>query len=79
VNENGYTYGANDYEIQADLIAVAPENGIMGYVYWDDLDGEQPNTPEEAIAIMDKWKNGRSVLIYESDGETILGIFDLSA
>jgi hypothetical protein len=78
VNENGYTYGPNKYNIESDLIAVEQEEGIFGYCYADDLNGERPGSIEEAFAIMEKWKDGREVLIYESDGETIVGIFKIS-
>ncbi len=82
VNENGYTYGPDLYEsITADLVSVNTEDtegGVRGYCYERDLVGPSHTTIEEAFAFMKKWKDGREVLVYESDGETILGIFRLS-
>jgi beta-lactamase regulating signal transducer with metallopeptidase domain len=79
VNENGYTYGPDQYglDVEPDLMAVENEGGISGYCYSDDLT-IIPKSIEDAFAIMEKWKDGREVLIYESDGETILGIFKIS-
>jgi beta-lactamase regulating signal transducer with metallopeptidase domain len=79
INENGYTYGNDQYgiDVEPDLMAVENEDGISGYCYSDDLTIKVASI-EEAFASMEKWKDGRSVLIYESDGETILGIFKIS-
>ncbi len=81
VNENGYTFGTNIYglsDVEPDLMAVENEEGIRGYCYKEDLSGNPPASIEEAFASMEKWKNGKSILIYESDGETVLGIFKIS-
>ena len=62
VNENGQTYGldwmGDDYEEHApDLIAAAGVNGKNGYVKRIDLEeteGASVNTPEEAVAYMER-------------------------
>lgn len=78
INENGYTYGPDPYDfVSPDLASVINEDGISGYCYSDDLTITLGSI-EEAFAFMEKWKDGREVLIYESDGETILGIFKIS-
>lgn len=66
INENGQTYGldwmGDDYEEHApDLIAAIGVNGKSGYVKRTDLEdgeGANVNTPEEAVAYMER-KNQR--------------------
>lgn len=54
-NKNGQTYGstadAASPETEPDLISAIGVDGTAGYVLKKDLDGEQPKSPEEAIAI----------------------------
>lgn len=78
VNENGYTYGANIYDTEPDLIAATSVEGVVGYVYSDDLEGEQPNNPEEAVQYMKNQPDYRIIPVYEKDGETIIGTFKIS-
>ncbi|WP_214626562.1 hypothetical protein [Paenibacillus agaridevorans] len=41
-----------------------------------DLDGEQPKTPEEAIAIQhSRSPGGLDIPLYDVDGETVIGVF----
>ncbi|WP_214627072.1 hypothetical protein [Paenibacillus agaridevorans] len=80
VNENGQTYGsdadATSAETRPELISAIGENGIEGYVLKKDLDGEQPKTPEEAIAIQNsRSPGGRDIPLYDVDGETVIGVF----
>lgn len=40
------------------------------------MDGEQPKTPEEAIAIQNsRSPDGRDIPLYEKDGKTVIGVF----
>lgn len=79
VNENGQTYGAAPLartpDEEPDLISAMGTSGEEGYVLKTDLDGFQPQTPEEAI----KWQNERPdfwmIPLYKSDGETVIGEF----
>jgi hypothetical protein len=79
-NENGQTYGsdadATSEETRPDLISAIGVDGIEGYVMKKDLDGEQPKTPEEAIAIQkSRSPGGRDIPLYDVDGETVIGVF----
>lgn len=85
VNEYGQTFGStldvmyvSDYP---DLIAVLGDNGIRGYAYPADLDGEQPSCPEEAVKMMEeRAKNGnppRVINVYDSDGRTVIDTFTI--
>jgi hypothetical protein len=84
VNENGETYGcsgANALAIgeEPDLISSIGSDGTLGYVRATELYLEEPNTPEEAVAISQQNINGRSINLYEKDGVTIIGTFEISA
>lgn len=85
VNEYGQTFGStldvmyvSDYP---DLIAVLGDNGIEGYAYQADLEGEQPSCPEEAVRMMEEAKkNGfptRTINVYDSDGRTVIDTFTI--
>jgi len=79
-NENGQTYGsaadAASYETRPDLIRAVGMDGTVGYLLKKDIDGEQPNTPEEAIAMQNsRPPGGRNIPLYEVDGKTIIGVF----
>lgn len=85
VNEYGQTFGStmdviyvSDYP---DLIAVLGDNGIEGYAYQADLDGEKPSCPEEAAKMMEEAeKNGfpkRVINVYDSDGRTVIDTFTI--
>lgn len=78
VNEKGETFGSdvwatgpNDYP---ELSLAEATNGKIGYVYREDLEGEQPSCPEEAVTWNETHK-GFVINVYESDGETIIGEF----
>lgn len=80
-NKNGQTYGtAHSGKVngnpQPDLIAAVNQDGIEGYVKYEDLMGPQPKNPEEAVAMQ---KAGlfkkRKIPLYAADGETVLGSF----
>ena len=84
-NENGQTYGSYIYD--PDLIAMINDDDEIGYVYaeefyWEDEIVDGFKTPEEVLA----WKEEKEkivaeqgyikkMLIYESDGETVIGAY----
>lgn len=76
VNDSGLTYGsaawATDIDDEPDLILAQATNGEIGYVYNDELDGETPASPEEA-----KNEPGYVINVYESDGQTVIGEFEV--
>jgi len=101
VNENDQTYGTIktpntladlivSTENTPDLIACVGIDGIQGYCYITDLDGEQPNNPEEALEYMNRLRERRQEMIktgeqyvriiplYAEDGKTIIGEFGIS-
>ncbi|TDF95184.1 hypothetical protein [Paenibacillus piri] len=79
-NKNGQTYGsaadAASPETEPELISAIGVDGTSGYVLKKDLDGEQPKSPEEAIAIQNsRSPGGRDIPLYNVDGEAIIGVF----
>lgn len=76
VNKNGETYGGDIYtnspDIKPDLMAAYGDNGVFGYVKAKDFDDNVMN-PEE----INGDKSRRVLLLYEKDGETIIGTFTL--
>lgn len=80
VNENGETYGsaisANTIGVEPDLIAAVGTNGVNGYVKAEELSPEV-STIEEALAQMGENGNVRKIPLYDVDGITILGQFDI--
>ncbi|WP_340028403.1 hypothetical protein MHB71_30570 [Paenibacillus sp. FSL H7-0940] len=79
-NKNGQTYGSNIYasspETEPDLILAMGVDGTEGYLLKKDMDGEQPKTPEEAIAIQNsRSPDGWDIPLYDKDGETVIGVF----
>ncbi len=77
-NEFGETYGsaldAKGPEQEPDLIKAIGVDGAHGYVRAAELNGEEPKTPEEALAQQAK-ATVREINLYESDGKTIIGKF----
>ncbi len=81
VNDKGETYGVGNSHGESDLIAVVATNGRLGYAYGTALataDGPPPRSPEEAAA-RTKANQGKTftVPVYESDGQTQIGIFTI--
>ncbi|WP_130610160.1 hypothetical protein [Cohnella abietis] len=79
-NKNGQTYGsvanATSPETEPELINAIGLDGTQGYVLKKDIDGEQPKSPEEAIAIQNsRSPGGRDIPLYDVDGETVIGVF----
>ncbi|MCL2036205.1 MAG: hypothetical protein FWG83_02310 [Oscillospiraceae bacterium] len=84
VNENGETYGSAMGVCPEDspvLTAVVGDNGNRGYARTEDLMGEMPSSPEEALRIQEeRIKSGdtkRVVNVYEKDGITIIDTFTM--
>lgn len=67
---------ATSPETEPELIEAIGVDGTEGYVLKKDLDGEQPSTPEEAIAQQkSKAAEGRDIPLYDMDGENMIGVF----
>lgn len=85
VNKNGETYGSNSEvtvaEEKPDLILAQGIDGTVGYIKLKDLNKDQPNNPEEAIAYMEKMKNSspKNIPLYDLDGEKVIGQFKIDA
>lgn len=77
INENGDVYGSEIFldaiGVKADLISAIGENGVEGYVKATDLNGPDPKTPAEAV--QQQVRVNRTIPLYESDGETVIGSF----
>lgn len=77
-NRNGQTYGSagEPTSPEPELIEAIGVDGTEGYVLKKDLDGEQPSTPEEAIALQNsRAADGRDIPLYEMNGENVIGVF----
>lgn len=64
-------------EQELDLIAAMGVDGTSGYLKKDDMFGDQPNNPEEAIAYMkrlekEKARGPKFLPLYASDGRLLL-------
>ena len=98
VNENNQTYGTAKVLMPGDDMRVSEENtpdliacigidGTFGYCYRTDLDGEQPNNPEEAMERMKRLKERyeemcrmgeeyvRIIPLYAEDGVIVISEF----
>lgn len=82
-NARGLTYGSSLFaespDDEPDLILAYAEDGQLGYVYRDELNGPMPSSPEEALAqqaaMLAEYPDGRSIPVYEADGLTKIGVF----
>lgn len=79
-NQNGQTYGSAVYatspETEPDLILAFGVDGTEGYLLKKDMEGELPNTPEEAIEMQNnRSPDGYDIPLYDKDGETVIGVF----
>ena len=72
VNGKSETFGVQRDGKSLDLIAVYATNGHRGYAYVKDLDVPPPTSPADALTQEDR---SRTVPVYESDGETVIGEF----
>ncbi|WP_162799169.1 hypothetical protein [Nocardioides sp. 616] len=74
VNAKGETFGVQRNGRSPDLIAVVTTDGKQGYAYVEDLEGPVPTSPADALAQQEANEGKkRSVPVYESDGETLIG------
>jgi hypothetical protein len=82
VNDSGQTYGSNMYatspEEEPDLIQARGIDGTRGYVKYEDLNGEEPKTPEEATAYMEAKQKNKKIPLYDIDGKTVIGEFQIN-
>ena len=78
-NASGQTYGSELYatslETQPDLILAEGEDGTTGYVRSEDLNGDEPKSPEEALAKQKMAASFRTIPLYDADGKTVIGKF----
>ena len=88
-NENGQTYGSAMYapsrDKEPDLVLAESLDGVEGYVYTSDLNGDLHNSPDELLAITARnqeiWDNApvgqvviaRFIPLYAVDGKTVIG------
>lgn len=87
VNANGYTYGrydnVNGNGVMPDLISLSQEEGR--YVYADDyykaVTGNRPDPKTQDIGSYNKAQQETSAIcnVYLSDGETIIGTYDVKS
>ncbi|WFB61589.1 hypothetical protein [Paenibacillus sp. BR1-192] len=79
-NKNGQTYGSSadaaSPETEPELISAIGVDGTAGYVLKKDLDGEQPKSPQDAIAIQNsRSPGGRAIPLYDVEGATVIDVF----
>jgi len=88
ININGQTHGSALDAVSNDdlpeLILAKDVDGNIGYVYADDLIGDIPNTPKEAVEYMNRLQElndigiySITIPLYDVDGETIIGEFEI--
>ena len=92
LNVNNETYGSSadaiSEDTEPDLVLVQLADGALGYVRNEDLTGEVPSNPEEAVAMQIEKENriqgdrglkmGRTINAYDVNGEIVLGEFIIS-
>lgn len=80
VNDRGLTYGATAEDgTDPDLILAEANNGLLGYVYREDLMGPAYMSPQEAYAaIRQNAGEARVINVYKTDGVTVIGEFILT-
>jgi hypothetical protein len=80
-NASGQTYGVTNQNGTPDLVAVSIDQGkVQGYVKASDINCASGNyvvhSPAQALAWDAASKNRNiSIPVYESDGETVIGVF----
>ena len=77
VNEKGQSYGCgSDFGETPDLVAAVGIDGTLGYIYKTDMEPEFKTT-EEALQWQEKRKDRKTIPLYSSDGETVIGEFEM--
>lgn len=77
-NANGQTYGVSNQNGTPDLVAVYATNGQPGYAYATQLNPPGPTSPAQALAQQAANTNGEFIPVYESDGTTVVGRFEVA-
>jgi len=81
-NEFGQTYGsgldATSLDTEPVLMKAYGIDGTLGYVKSADLNGVQPKTPKEALAQQAKVGSVRKIPLYDIDGKTVIGVFNIT-
>ena len=71
--------GSMPLRLSPGLLLAQGEDGTLGYVRVTDLGSPQPDTPEEAVALMAAREvsgyTGRYIDLYAPDGVTVIGRF----
>jgi len=76
INEQGQTYGTEGSD-KPDLIAAEGIDGTLGYVLRSDAEPPEFKTPEEALEWQEKNKDRKAIPLYDSDGITVIGEFEM--
>lgn len=82
VNARGQTYGQENEDGLPDLVAVVATNGRMGFAESAALEaaaGPQPTSPEQALEWQALPVATVEVPVYEVDGTTQIGVFEVSS
>ena len=78
INEKGQTYGiGSDLNGTPDLVLAIGIDGTLGYVYKTDIDPPKFKTIEEALKWQEERKDIKTIPLYSSDGETVIGEFEM--
>lgn len=80
-NKSGQTYGSDmnctSIGQEPDLIQAIGSDGTEGYVLSKDLNGDMPKSPEEALALQGKAPQTRKIPLYDAEGKTVIGEFEI--
>lgn len=80
-NAKGEVYGSeiflNQMGIEPELILAEGNDGIIGYVRAEDLETDNVQTLDEAIAYMDNRTLSYKIPLYAPDGKTVIGAFTI--
>jgi hypothetical protein len=74
-NANGETFGVESDEYVPDLVLAQATNGKTGYVRRSELEAAGVSTPVSPAHAATLEPSPAEVPVYESDGETIIGVF----
>ena len=73
VNADGLTYGVENDRGTPDLVAAFATNGAVGYIYSRELQNQTP----EALQTSPPAPEPKTLTVYEADGKTQIGLFQL--